>query len=126
LVKSHLTSAVNEEIDLLRKRIDQLNKTCARLEFENAILKQNATAETLALLETRLSQTPYPVQTISSGLINPTANSTGSPPVVASLVNSSERAQELMNSLLNASNEKQGENVIGAVKANSENSTTDK
>ena len=53
MVKSHLTLAVKEEIVTLKNQIKQLNEVCTRLEHENQILKQNATSETLLLLESR-------------------------------------------------------------------------
>jgi hypothetical protein len=53
LVKSHLTSAVREEIAALKNQIRQLTEMRTRLEQENLFLKQNATPETLKLLESR-------------------------------------------------------------------------
>lgn len=58
MVKSHLTSAVKEEIVALKNQIKQLKETCTRLEQENTILKQYATPETLKLLENRVQQQP--------------------------------------------------------------------
>lgn len=53
MVKTHLTSAVNQEIVLLKSQIKQLTEKCSRLEQENQILKKNALPETLALIENR-------------------------------------------------------------------------
>jgi cell division protein FtsB len=53
LVKTHLTSAVNQEIVLLKSQIKQLTEKCARLEQENQTLKKHALPETLALIENR-------------------------------------------------------------------------
>ena len=53
MLKSHLTLAVKEEIVALKNQIKQLNEVCTRLEQENQILKQNATPETLLLIENR-------------------------------------------------------------------------
>jgi len=50
LVKSHLTSAVNQEIVFLKNQINQLTEKCSRLEKENQILKKNASPDTLELL----------------------------------------------------------------------------
>ncbi len=50
LVKSHLTSAVNQEIVFLKNQINQLQEKCSRLEKENQILKKNASPDTLELL----------------------------------------------------------------------------
>jgi hypothetical protein len=50
LVKSHLTSAVNEEIVALKKQIKLLTEKCNRLEQENTILKKHALPETLSLI----------------------------------------------------------------------------
>ncbi len=58
MVKSHLTSAVKEEIVALKNKIKTLNELCARLEQENQILKQHATPDTLKLLESRGLITP--------------------------------------------------------------------
>jgi hypothetical protein len=52
-VKTHLTSAVNQEIVLLKSQIKQLTEKCARLEQENSILKKHALPETLSLIENR-------------------------------------------------------------------------
>jgi hypothetical protein len=45
--------AVKEEIVALKNQIKQLKELCNRLEQENSILKQNATPETLKLIESR-------------------------------------------------------------------------
>ena len=50
LVKSHLTTAVNQEIVFLKNQIKQLTEKCNRLEQENQILKKNALPETIAAL----------------------------------------------------------------------------
>ena len=55
LVKTHLTSAVKEEIVHLELQIKQLNEKCARLEHENVLLRKHVPAETLSLIESRLS-----------------------------------------------------------------------
>ena len=51
LVKSHLTSAVNQEIVFLKNQIKKLNEKCNRLEQDNQVLKKHALPETIALLE---------------------------------------------------------------------------
>lgn len=40
LVKTHLTSAVNDEIQSLKVQIKKLNEKCAKLEQENLLLRQ--------------------------------------------------------------------------------------
>jgi hypothetical protein len=50
-VKSHLTSAVKEEIVHLKSQIEKLNEKCSRLEQENQTLRQYASIDTIALLE---------------------------------------------------------------------------
>ena len=52
-MKSHLTTAVNQEIVFLKNQIKQLTEKCNRLEQENQILKKNALPETIALIENR-------------------------------------------------------------------------
>lgn len=60
LVKSHLMFAVREEVEVLKEKIAELMDKINQLEMENAVLKANATQETLAQL--------------SSSLQNPTSN----------------------------------------------------
>ena len=55
LVKSHLTSAVKEEIVALKNQIKQLNEICSRLEQENQLLKHSVSPETLKLIENRMN-----------------------------------------------------------------------
>jgi len=52
LVKSHLMFAVREEVEVLKEKIAELMDRINQLEFENNILKQNATQETLTQLST--------------------------------------------------------------------------
>lgn len=52
-MKTHLTSAVNQEIVLLKSQIKQLTEKCTRLEQENSILRKHALPETLTLLDSR-------------------------------------------------------------------------
>lgn len=51
LVKSHLMFAVREEVDILKEQIKSLVARNSLLEHENAILRQTASPETLALLQ---------------------------------------------------------------------------
>jgi hypothetical protein len=55
LVKSHLTTAVKEEIVHLKSQIEKLNEKCSRLEQENQTLRQYASIDTIALLESAKS-----------------------------------------------------------------------
>ncbi|XP_054266411.1 protein bunched, class 2/F/G isoform-like isoform X2 [Macrosteles quadrilineatus] len=50
LVKSHLMFAVREEVEVLKEKIAELMDRINQLEMENAILKANASPETLAQL----------------------------------------------------------------------------
>jgi len=50
LVKSHLMFAVREEVEVLKEKIAELMDRINQLEMENAVLKANATQETLAQL----------------------------------------------------------------------------
>ena len=52
-MKTHLTSAVNQEIVVLKSQIKQLTEKCTRLEQENSILRKHALPETLSLVENR-------------------------------------------------------------------------
>ncbi|XP_037025260.1 protein bunched, class 2/F/G isoform isoform X1 [Bradysia coprophila] len=52
LVKSHLMFAVREEVEVLKEKIAELMDRINQLEFENNILKANATQETLTQLST--------------------------------------------------------------------------
>jgi len=51
LVKSHLMFAVREEVDILKEQIKSLVARNSLLEHENALLRQTASPETLALLQ---------------------------------------------------------------------------
>lgn len=46
--------AVREEVEVLKEKIAELMDRISQLEFENTILKQNATQETLSLLTTSM------------------------------------------------------------------------
>jgi len=50
LVKSHLMVAVREEVDVLKEKIGTLMDRISNLEYENTILRQHATPETLQQL----------------------------------------------------------------------------
>lgn len=50
LVKSHLMFAVREEVEVLKEKISELMDRINQLEYENNILKQNASQETLSQL----------------------------------------------------------------------------
>jgi len=63
-VKSHLMFAVHEEVELLKEQIKELMLKNSHLEYENGILRANATPETLAQLE---ANPPPPV---STGLVS--------------------------------------------------------
>jgi len=51
LVKSHLMFAVREEVEVLKEKIAELMERISQLEYENTILRANATQETLAQLQ---------------------------------------------------------------------------
>lgn len=51
LVKSHLMFAVREEVEVLKEQIKELLEKNQRLEYENDILRADATPETLAKLQ---------------------------------------------------------------------------
>jgi hypothetical protein len=51
LVKSHLMFAVREEVEILKEQIKSLVAKNSRLEYENAILRESASPETLAQLQ---------------------------------------------------------------------------
>ncbi|XP_076370556.1 protein bunched, class 1/class 3/D/E isoforms-like [Tachypleus tridentatus] len=50
LVKSHLMFAVREEVNVLKEKIGELLEKISQLEYENGILKANASQETLSKL----------------------------------------------------------------------------
>lgn len=50
LVKSHLMYAVREEVEVLKEQIKELMDKNSQLEYENQILKNSASPETLAKL----------------------------------------------------------------------------
>ena len=50
LVKSHLMYAVKEEVDVLKEQIKELMERLRQLEFENTLLRAEASPETLAKL----------------------------------------------------------------------------
>lgn len=52
LVKSHLMFAVREEVEVLKEQIKELVEKNSQLEYENSILRADATPETLAKLQT--------------------------------------------------------------------------
>jgi len=60
LVKSHLMFAVREEVEVLKERIAELMERINHLEYENTILRTNATPETLAQLQQSTSKTTNP------------------------------------------------------------------
>jgi len=64
--------AVHEEVELLKEQIKELMVKNAHLEYENGILRANATPETLAQLEAN----PAPV----TGVVSFTANADPSTP----------------------------------------------
>ncbi|ODM97168.1 Protein bunched, class 2/F/G isoform [Orchesella cincta] len=59
LVKSHLMFAVREEVEVLKEKISELMERITQLEYENSILRANASQETLAQLQ-KSSQHPAP------------------------------------------------------------------
>jgi len=93
-VKSHLTSAVKEEIVALKNKIKTLNELCARLEQENQILKQHATPDTLKLLENRGLITPSPSNYIQQSTV-PTIAASASTSATTSILNNSQEANLL-------------------------------
>lgn len=64
LVKSHLMFAVREEVEVLKEKISELMDRINQLEYENNILKQNASQETLSQLTP--SGTPSAAQSAQS------------------------------------------------------------
>uniref|UniRef100_A0A5S6R3P1 TSC22 domain family protein 1 n=1 Tax=Trichuris muris TaxID=70415 RepID=A0A5S6R3P1_TRIMR len=50
LVKTHLLYAVREEVEVLKERIDKLERISRRLEAENRVLREHAPAEIVAQL----------------------------------------------------------------------------
>ena len=52
LVKSHLMFAVREEVEVLKEQIKDLLEKNAQLEFENKVLREDASPDTLAKLRT--------------------------------------------------------------------------
>ena len=50
LVKSHLMYAVREEVEVLKEQIKELVERMRAIEYENKILRSEATPETLAKL----------------------------------------------------------------------------
>ncbi len=59
LVKSHLMFAVREEVEVLKEQIKELLEKNSQLEYENSLLKANASPETL----TQLQQSKPPTST---------------------------------------------------------------
>jgi len=57
LVKSHLMFAVREEVEILKEQIKELLAKNSQLEYENSVLRAEATPETLAKL--KLATTPH-------------------------------------------------------------------
>jgi hypothetical protein len=51
LVKSHLMFAVREEVEILKEQIKELLAKNSQLEYENELLRSEATPETLAKLK---------------------------------------------------------------------------
>lgn len=51
LVKSHLMFAVREEVEVLKEQIKELLEKNSQLEYENSILRADASPETLAKLQ---------------------------------------------------------------------------
>ena len=104
MVKTHLTSAVNEEIVTLKNQIKQLKETCTRLEQENILLKQYATPDTLKLIEaqriqTNSSLTSLPPQVIqaASSLNAPSATSLNPVTFELGYANPGAESSEMMN-----------------------------
>jgi len=56
LVKSHLMFAVREEVEVLKEKISELMERITQLEYENTILKANATQDTLAQIQAKANQ----------------------------------------------------------------------
>jgi len=56
LVKSHLMFAVREEVEVLKEKISELMERISQLEYENTILKANATPEIIAQIQSKSSQ----------------------------------------------------------------------
>ncbi|VDM73143.1 unnamed protein product, partial [Strongylus vulgaris] len=74
LVKTHLTFAVREEVEVLRQTIAELEQRVASLESENQLLRQYAPADVLANISTLVQQ-----RKLASAAAPPAQN----PPVVA-------------------------------------------
>lgn len=58
MVKSHLMFAVREEVEVLKEQIKDLMEKIGQLEYENGVLKANATQETLSKLNLPKPQPP--------------------------------------------------------------------
>jgi hypothetical protein len=58
LVKSHLMFAVREEVEVLKEKIAELMERISQLEYENGILRANASQETLAQLHSAANSNP--------------------------------------------------------------------
>uniref|UniRef100_A0A182R1S8 Uncharacterized protein n=1 Tax=Anopheles funestus TaxID=62324 RepID=A0A182R1S8_ANOFN len=90
LVKSHLMFAVREEVEVLKERISELMDRINQLEYENNILKANASQETLAQLTTggsNVTAAPAVTATVTQQVTTaPTANA-GSTKVPTSSAN---------------------------------------
>lgn len=64
LVKSHLMFAVREEVEVLKEKISELMERITQLEYENSILRANASQETLAQLQ---KSTQHPSSNVNEG-----------------------------------------------------------
>ncbi len=49
-MKSHLMFAVREEVEVLKEKIAELMERISQLEYENTILRANASPDTIAQL----------------------------------------------------------------------------
>ncbi|KAK6740484.1 hypothetical protein RB195_008755 [Necator americanus] len=73
LVKTHLTFAVREEVEVLRQTIVELEQRVASLESENQLLRQYAPADVLANIASLVQQRKIASSAASAGQNTPVA-----------------------------------------------------
>ncbi|XP_055595772.1 protein bunched, class 2/F/G isoform [Uranotaenia lowii] len=87
LVKSHLMFAVREEVEVLKEKISELMDRINQLEYENGILKANASQETLSQL------TPTSVvASVAAAVANSTSSAGSATSAAASATSASNSA----------------------------------
>lgn len=111
MVKSHLTSAVKEEIVALKNKIKTLNELCARLEQENQILKQHATPDTLKLLDNRGLITTSPSNYLQQPTV-PSVAATATTSASTNIINNTQEANLLSQMPINLNTASLSSNTI--------------